>query len=170
MPSTCCRVPTAAAKWVTSPASTPRKNSAPTTSSPCTSATTSKFSKAPSSPKPSAEAPSSLFGCCVFPQQRIVQIHYVPVPLRSPAHGHPVPHYVFFRSRDLILVGVPQRIPKALHVLHRHSVAKIRSVFHVARPQIFHRLLAPPIFAVRRVQDNLRIEALFQFLGVSLLK
>src|SRR5260370_26187502 len=46
-PSKSCPAPTAAAKWAKSPASTPRKNSAPTTSSPSTKPTTSASSPNP---------------------------------------------------------------------------------------------------------------------------
>src|SRR5713226_7240794 len=46
-PSKSCPAPTAAAKWAKSPASTPRRNSAPTTSSPLTRPTTSASSPNP---------------------------------------------------------------------------------------------------------------------------
>src|SRR6266852_912145 len=79
-------------------------------------------------------------------------------------------HHVLLRRRDLIFVRIPQRIPKTLHVLQPYRVAKTRSVLHVSPLKVFHRLLASMIFSVRRVQHNLRIEALFQLLSGSLPK
>src|SRR5580765_8501486 len=60
-PSIYSRVLTAAAKWANSPASTPRKNSAPTTSSPATNATTNTSSPKPEPPppKPQLDEPHS---------------------------------------------------------------------------------------------------------------
>jgi hypothetical protein len=79
-------------------------------------------------------------------------------------------HNAFLGYLDLIFIRVPQRIPEALQVLQGHLVIEIWNVFHVALLQVSHRLFPPVVLPIAGVKNDLRIEALLQFLRVPLIK
>src|SRR5262249_53827040 len=71
---------------------------------------------------------------------------------------------------DAVIVGVPQRVAKAPYVVGRHFKAQIWSILEILLVQVLHDLLSSSEFSVRGVEHDLRVEALFQFAGLSLAK
>src|ERR1700676_1216765 len=95
--------------------------------------------------------------CGRYLRRRVMHIQDAPAPFCFPAHCHSVPRLMGFRSVELILVGIPQRVPKTLHVLQLHRVMKPGRELEISVPHILQHLFSSAKFAVRRVHHDFGI-------------
>src|SRR5262249_23661496 len=99
--------------------------------------------------------------------ERIVHVENPPASTRLSAHRHAAPHQMFFGSDDFIVVGVPKRVTKELHVVQLHLVGQLGRVLQESTQQILHDLLAAAIFALKSKENNVRIKTISQLPRIS---
>jgi hypothetical protein len=93
-----------------------------------------------------------------------------PAPGILSAHRYPMSGAVLLGGINPEIVGVPQEVAEAAHVLRPDVTVQFGSKLEVTLAQITHDLLSSPVLTMLSIENDLRIKALRHRFHVSLIE